>query len=305
MILVLVKLVGWLIAHTPEFLLNAFSKALGYLLYYGYGSRRKMMLHSIACSFPEKPEAWRTWIARTSCVRLMETSLLSVAAPFLSEKRILKMSGVAEGTRAVMRKVQNPARPLVLGTMHLAYWEGLTWLPFLLRPEGAPPLLTIFRPLNDPVLDDWLKRTRERFGVQLMSRKSGLHAALHTLQKNGSVTILFDQSAGSHGLLTKFLGRECSTTPLPGMLAEKSSAVVGLVYARRTAFWRFTIVLDEVACESNEKDVTLALNRDFEALMRADEEICASWLWLHKRWRILDRPEERKKLMAKRGGLIG
>lgn len=305
MLLAIVKLLGWLIAHTPEFLLNAFAKTLGYLLYYAYGSRRRMMLHSIECSFPERSHDWRVQVARTSCVRLMETALLSLAAPFFTEKRILAMSSVCDNTRKVMREVLSPPCPLVLGTMHLAYWEGLTWLPFLLRPAPSPEFLTIFRPLNNAGLDDWLKQTRERFGVQLMSRKSGLHAALHTLQKNGCVTILFDQSAGSHGLLTRFLGRECSTTPLPGMLTEKSSARVGLIYAKRSAFWRFKIVLQDVPCEKNENEVTLALNKAFEDLMRSDEEICSSWLWLHKRWRILDRPEERKKLIAKRGGLIG
>ena len=158
--------------------------------------------------------------------------------------------------------------------------------------------------MRDPKMDEWLQRTRERFGAKLFSRRSGLHACLHVLQRKGAVSILFDQSAGSKGLLTKFLNRECSTTPLPGKLVERTGAEVYLIIPRRKAFWRFTVDLQEVPTDGTERGVTLALNSAFEALLRTDENCCASWLWMHQRWRIMDRPEELEKLIAKRGGLI-
>ncbi|MFA5263232.1 MAG: lysophospholipid acyltransferase family protein [Opitutaceae bacterium] len=298
------KLLGRACALCPERLLGCFSNVLGTLLYLLI-PRRGIMLHSLACAFPEKSDAWRKNIARTSCIRLIETGLLSLAMPFLTEDRVRRMAGLTSGTRTFFAEYNKSPRPVVLGTVHLACWEGLTWLPFLLRPDPSPELLTIYRALRNPGMDNWLRQTRERFGVRLMARNRGLHAALHTLHRNQVVTLLFDQSAGSHGYLTRFLGRECSTTPLPGMLVEKSGASVGLIYARRLAFWRFEIDLKAVASNGTSQGVTLALNREFERMLRTDENLCASWLWLHQRWRILDRPEEKRKLEAKRGGLIG
>lgn len=304
MLLILTKALGRFIAFCPESLLSLFAQTLGNLLYLVYGSRRRMMLHSIACSFPERPEAWRRKVARTSCVRLIETGLMSLAAPFFSEKRILAMASMSARAVDKMAFFAEGPTPAVLGTVHLSYWEGLTWVPLLMRPKLPPEIVTIFRPLRNPKLDAWLRSTRERFGIRLMSRKSGLHAALHTLQRKGSVAILFDQSAGSHGYLTKFLGRECSTTPLPGLLVEKSGARLCIIYPRRHAFWRFEIDMVELEHDKTPEGVTLALNRGFEDMLKNDEVLCSSWLWLHKRWRILDRPEEKRKLEAKRGGLI-
>ncbi|MDX2187432.1 MAG: lysophospholipid acyltransferase family protein [Opitutaceae bacterium] len=305
MLLGLAKLIGWILAHLPEEGLKALAWCLGQFTYHGYRSRRRVMLHSLKSSFPEKTEAWRRSVACTSCIRLMETALLSLAAPFLSESRIRTMASATEATCSYFGAYSANPRPIVLGTAHFAYWEGLTWLPLFLQPGQAPELVTVFRPLRDPKMDEWLKSTRERFGVKLMSRRSGLHASLHVLQRKGIVTLLFDQSAGSHGYLTEFLGRECSTTPLPGMLVERTGAETAIIFARRTSFWRFTIDLVPVkAADQTPQAVTVALNRELERLFRDDENLCASWLWMHQRWRILDRPEERRKLEAKRGGLI-
>lgn len=305
MLLTLTKLIGWTFAHTPECLLRFLSWLLGSLLYVLYGSRRRMMLGNIRASFPTRPEAWCRWVGRQSCIRLIETSLLSLVSPYLSEERIHRMATAAPGAHEVFGGAARRGKPLVLGTAHLAYWEGLTWVKILLgdTPKQTE-ILTIFRPLSNPKLDEWLKRTRERFGVKLMSRRGGLHEALHVLQRKGLVCILFDQSAGSHGYLTRFLGRECSTTPLPGMLAEKGEAELGFVFARRKDFWRFEVDALALPHDGTEKGVTIALNDALEQRLSQEDEICASWLWLHKRWRILDRPQEREKILEKRGGVI-
>jgi len=304
MLLLLTQVIGWLLAQAPEPFVRGFAWFLGRTIYYGHGPRRRVMLLNIASSFPNRPAAWSRKIAQQSCVRIAETTLLSLASPFFSEPRIRRMATTAPNLDVAFRELLLNPRPLVMGTAHFAYWEGLTWLPLLLPAGPKPEFLTIYRPLRTPKMDDWLRHTRERFGVKLMSRRSGLHAAFHALHRRGCVTLLFDQSAGSHGYLTKFLGRECSTTPLPGMLVEKSGAEVALIYARRSAFWRFTIEFSHVPCEPTAQGVTLALNHALEDRLRNDETLCASWLWMHQRWRILDRPGERQKLEAKRGGLI-
>ncbi len=301
----LVQFLGWLVAHCPEFALAAASKALGTLLYYGYPARRRLMLTSLGQSFPSKDRAWHKRIAITSCVRVVETGFLSLAAPFFDEARIRRMASASAATRSYCEELTTHPNPVVLATVHLAYWEGLTWLRLFVSPSlSQTEIVTIYRPLRTPSLDDWLRKTRERFGVRMISRKAGLHAALHTLQRNGAASILFDQSAGSHGYLTKFFGRECSTTPLPGMLVERSGAKVCIIFTRRLGFWRFEIDLVPVESDGTEKGVTVALNRRFERMLAEDENLCASWLWLHQRWRIMDRPGELAKLMERRGGLI-
>src|SRR5208282_2424151 len=101
----------------------------------------------------------------------------------------------------------NP-RPVVLATLHLALWESQTWLK-VLCPVELPEFGIIFRPLGNPSLDDFVRRTRERHGMRLLSRRAGFAQALSILRGKGCVGVLFDQNAGDQGALTLLLGRVC------------------------------------------------------------------------------------------------
>ena len=135
--------------------------------------------------------------------------------------------------------------------------------------------------------------------MRLLSRREGFAEALEILRGRGCVGVLFDQNAGQQGALTLLLGRVCSTTELPGLLVAKFGAELRTFYPRRTAFWRVTFESDPVPCDGTPVGATLCLNRWLEEAM-SDEELCASWLWAHDRWRNQDLPSRRLRLEAKR-----
>src|SRR5204863_7511417 len=120
---------------------------------------------------------------------------------------------------------------------HLACWEAQTAQP-LLVPGPFPEFGIIFRPLHNPAANAFVQRSRERFGMKLLSRKEGFAAALKILRRRGFVGVLFDQNAGMQGALTTLFGRVCSTTELPGLMAEKFDARVFGTFPIRRAFWR-------------------------------------------------------------------
>ena len=152
-----------------------------------------------------------------------------------------------------------------------------------------------------PRADAYVKRTRERFGMRLLSRAGGLRRRRsEILRGNGCVGVLFDQNAGDQGALTTLFGRVCSTTELPGLLAAKFGAEVRTFYPRRTGFWRvaFRIRPDRPRRHGrgrHPRPQPLAGDRP-----RSDESLCASWLWAHDRWRHQDVPARRLRLESKR-----
>jgi ADP-heptose:LPS heptosyltransferase/lauroyl/myristoyl acyltransferase len=233
---------------------------------------------------------------------MVETAMLSLAAPFLSEGRIRRIARLAPSAEAFAREIAARPRPVVLATLHLALWESQTWLK-LLSPVPLPEFGIIFRPLGSAPLNAFVKRTRERHGMRLLSRKEGFAEALGILRGKGCVGVLFDQNAGHQGALTLLLGRVCSTTELPGLLAAKFGADLRTFYPRRTAFWRVAFESDPVQSDGTAAGATLSLNRWFEGAM-ADEGLCSCWLWAHDRWRNQDVPSLRLRLEAKRD-LIG
>jgi heptosyltransferase II len=298
MLLPLLSTLGWLIAHTPERLLQGLAGLLGEALWWFAPRRRRLMLSNLNHAFPERPRAWHTRLAREGSRRLIETGLLSLATPYLSEPRIRRLARLSPAVESWARSVAAQPHPVVLATLHLALWESQTWLK-LLSPVALPEFGIIFRPLDNSAADAYVKRTRERFGMRLLSRRDGFAQALQILRGRGCVGVLFDQNAGLQGNLATLFGRVCSTTELPGLLAAKFGAEVRTFYPRRTGFWRVEFESDPIAHDGTPVGITLALNRWLESALR-DESLCASWLWAHDRWRNQDIPARRFRLEGRR-----
>jgi heptosyltransferase-2 len=294
------KTLGWLLAHAPEPLLCGLSMALGDAIFLGSPRRRRIVLSNLDHAFPERGPAWAWHIGRQSCRRLVETALLSLASPFLSEPRMKRIVRLSPDLEAWLRDYAARPRPTIFGTVHCALWETQTWLGLLCAPVPLPEFGIIFRPMDNPAADAFIKATRERHGMRLLSRKEGFAEALKILRRRGCIGLLFDQNAGLHGALTTLFGRVCSTTELPGLLAEKFSADVRTSHPRRTGFWRVELASDSIAHDGTTAGVTFALNRWLESALTQDESLCASWLWSHDRWRHQDIPARRFRLESKR-----
>jgi ADP-heptose:LPS heptosyltransferase/lauroyl/myristoyl acyltransferase len=292
--------VGWLLAHLPEALPRALAAVLGDLLFLGLRRRRRLILSNLQHAFPDRPAAWHRVIGRESCRRLIETGLLSLALPCLSERRLRRMLHAAPDLAAVLAVPPGGrARPTLFATAHLCGWETETAFS-LLVPAPFPEFGAIYRPLDSPAADAWVKRGRERFGMRLLSRKTGLQEASRILRRHGCIGVLFDQNAGDHGALSTLFGRVCSTSELAGLLAEKFQADVYAIYPRRLAFWRFELTPQLITCGGPAASATLLLNRWIETYLTAADDVCASWLWAHDRWRNQDVPARRLRLAAKR-----
>ena len=299
MLTLLLKTLGWLLAHTPEPALRLLSATIGGVCYFCLPRRRRLALANLDHAFPEKSPAWHRTIARASFQRLIETGLLSLATPFLRESRLRKIISVSPALRAVYTRHRREPAPTLICSPHIAYWEAQTSMPLLI-PGTFPEFGIIFRPLDNPTANAFVVKSRARFGMKLLSRKQGFADALKILRRDGFVGVLFDQNAGLQGALTTLFGRVCSTTELPGLMAEKFSARVYGIFPRRQAFWRVEIDCASVAHDNTATGVTLALNRWLETLLRSDDNLCASWLWSHDRWRNQDLPTRRFHLAAKR-----
>lgn len=297
--LFLLKVIGWLIAHTPEGGLRVIAATLGDLMYFTLPRRRRVIDSNLHHAFPSRPEAWRQSIGRESCRRMVETGLLSLAIPFLAEERLRAIVTLDASLSEVFSTHQRDPAATLICSPHIAYWEAQPAMP--LRVSAPfPEFGIIYRPLDHPAADALVKSSRERFGMRLLSRKEGFAEALKILRRKGFVGVLFDQNAGLQGALTLLFDRVCSTTELPGLMAEKFSARVYGIHPRRRGFWRVEIHARLIQHDGRGESVTLALNRWLEDSLRSDDDLCASWLWAHDRWRNQDIPAQRFRLEAKR-----
>ena len=297
MLIPLITATGWTLARTPEPVLNVLSGLLGAVM--SLTPRDRLVRDNLALCFPERPASWRARMARQSHRCLMETALLALASPYLSPERMRRMATVAPALAGLLTDHQSRPRPLVMTDGHFAYWESLTWLG-LLSPVPVPESGVIYRPLNSPAMDAYLRLTRERFGLRMLSRRTGLNAARAILARNGIITLMFDQNAGNTGTLTTLFGRVCASTELPGLFLQKEGAELNALYPLRTGFWRMEFHSEPVANDGTMAGATVALNRWFERTLSNNERLCATWLWSHDRWKILNTPDHSLNLNLSR-----
>ncbi len=287
MLIFLITALGRTVALTPEPVLRLISVVLGALLPVVVPSRGRLVADNLRIAFPGRPAAWRARIARQSNRNLIETALLALASPYLSSARIKRMAVVSPELLTLLNSHRERPRPLVMTDGHFTYWETLAWLG-LLSPVPVPESGVIYRALKSPVLDAYLRRTRERFGLRMLSRKGGLQTARNILGRNGIITLMFDQNAGHPGALTTVFGRICSSTELPGLFLQKDGAELNALYPLRTGFWRMEFHSEPITHDGTVAGATVALNRWFENALSSNERLCAAWLWTHARWKTQD-----------------
>ncbi|QYY35688.1 glycosyltransferase family 9 protein [Ruficoccus sp. ZRK36] len=295
----LLDCLGRFFAFLPLGLSECFCKLIGDALYFGLPGRRRALLSNLHHAFPDRPRQWHRRIARTSCRRMAEMGLYVLVSPAFSLERLKRHFTIDDILRAEIERSWQVKESGVVLIPHFSMMEALTALPGISGQEMLN-VGVIFRPLNQPGLDRWVKRTRERFGVKLLSRKEGFGASMQLMQDGGLVGVLFDQNAGNSGTLTTFFGRVASTTDLPGLLAQRSKTRSAILYTERTGFWKGTIRVVILPCPPKSIPIMLHANQWLENILGSSDEICADWLWMHARWRTQDDPRKRFRLQARR-----
>ncbi|WP_309386900.1 glycosyltransferase family 9 protein [Cerasicoccus frondis] len=298
----IIHILGFLLAHSPEAISRALTVVLGDLIYCLPTKRRRSLLSNLHHAFPEMSEAERRKIGRTSCRRTVEMALFVLVSPHFSKEQLMgRFSIAANFEEEIQQNAENP-EPAIVIVPHLCLMESLTLLPALVS-GSFPEVGTIYRPLKQAALEDWVLRTRQRFGVRLLSRKEGFAEAIQMLRDQKVITILFDQNAGNIGVLSTFMGRVCSTTELPGMLAAKFKTRIGAAWTERTGFWRGVIKMEELERPSESVDCIFISNAWFEQKLRTEPGFRTDWLWLHDRWRTQDQWDRRLQLKHRRNAL--
>lgn len=291
------KILNFLPLPCVKFVCNFF----GYCLYYGFRTRRNVVLKNLYIVFPQKSEAWRRNLARLNCCRWVETFWMSLVSPGWGKEKILSHFTISPALKNWIEIFKKSPKAAVVLVPHLNLMESLTWLPAFF--DDFPNSGVVYRPFRTKWFENWIRKTRERFGLQLISRKRGVMPLEKILKNNGIVSILFDQSAGETGCLTTFFNRLASSTDLPGRLVEKYSTDVVAIFLKRTGFCQGQFCIEEISAPKSALGVTLEANRWLEQKLLNEPEFYENWLWMHRRWKIQHWPLRRFNITQKRNWL--
>lgn len=262
-------------------------------------------MRSLHHAFPDKSEIWRKRVFRESTAQLFEMALFRPTASFFSERRLDDTLEIPLETAEIIKlhELGQPkyGHPIIILMPHMTMAEAGTFLPKYF--PNLPQLSIVFRPLNQPSVNQWITAERERFGAKLLSRQSGYNDAMAALRRGEVVGFLFDQDASKKGTTITFMDRVVSATDLPGLMAHRFKADVYLMLTERKGFWKAKLTLQQIPRGNSPTDLTIRAHDALEAYLRRDTNTAADWLWLHDRWEHYYSSKKRFRLSEKRNKL--
>ena len=207
--------------------------------------------------------------------------------------RHVTIGDVATGVEEVLT-----GRPAILITGHCGNWEVLGCTVAML----GFPLHALYRPLDLKPLDDWVRRTRRRYGLTLVDKFGAVHQLPQIVRRGAPVAFVADQNGGDRGVFVPFFNRLTSTYKSIGLLAMQFDASIICGLARRDApmgsapdglRYRFDVI--DVYGPADWRDqpdplfyLTARYRRAIETMIRLAPE---QYLWMHRIWRSRPRHE--------------
>lgn len=176
----------------------------------------------------------------------------------------------------ILETTENKDRGFLIAMPHMGNWEALTRLGSTYssnRRYGG-----VYRPLQNPLMDDLTRERRTSGGAQLFSRKDGFHPPASLLRDGGVLVVLADQRAGGSGEVIPFFGKLTSCSPLPNLLARRSKARVASLSISSSGDGRWKLCMMPIDEGSNTPEIMSQL----EAAMRLS---LPDVFWFHDRWR--------------------
>lgn len=296
----LVKIAGWVMSKLPDPLVAAFCHLAGFVWRLIMPGRYRTAVKNLSLTFPDEGSTWSHRTIRVSFARTIEMALFTIVSPFWSDKEFRRRLIFSEGTWEYVKEWSENPRPRIFLVPHYCLTEMIPHVSTVLGGYDIGEVGAIFRPLNQPSLDKWLKETRARHGFRLLSRKKGFQEARRILRNNGNIAVLFDQRAGGTGTLIMSMDRVTSATELPALLAKESVADVYLVISKRRALFKSVIEVTKIPEYSQPEDITILGNQALDQYITSHKEIAADWLWVHDRWRTHHKTSQRLSLEHKR-----
>ncbi len=197
------------------------------------------------------------------------------------------------------------SEPAIFVTGHCGNWE---LLGCVLASIGYP-LVALARPIDNPLLNDWMLSVREARGMTIVTKWGATPILQDTLRSGGRLGFIADQNAGDQGLFVPFFGRFASAYKSIGLLAMRYNVPIVAGAAKRVDD-RFLYQLhfaDLIRPHewADQPDplfyITARYTRAIEMMVRNAPE---QYLWIHRRWKsrpkfIRERHQMPGKLISK------
>jgi KDO2-lipid IV(A) lauroyltransferase len=266
---------------------GAIARAVGPLL-----PQHRTAVANLRAAFPHKSEADLKAIARGAWENIgrvgAEYAHLGVLFDFDDQNPNVGRTEI-DGIENFLA-LRDDGKPGLIFAAHLANWE----LPAICAARYGLDATAVFRPPNDPAVAHVVHEVRSQTMGGLEAARQGAAFAMQgVVERGGHLGMLIDQHF-TRGVIVDFLGRPALTNPVLGKFARRYDCPVHGVRIVRLPKNRFRVELTPALDLPRDADGLI----DVQGAMQAMSDVVAGWvrehpeqwLWMHRRWRVANRP---------------
>ncbi len=275
-----------LVSITPNFILRQITSAIARLAYAVNKKHRKIADVNLDFAFDGGISTERKKEITIHAYENLLRNLVGIVKNLHISRSGLLAKCEYEGVEIVERLVKE-GKNIIFITAHYGNWEALGKAASV---KTGVRMVVVGRELDATALNDVLKKSRERFDAELISKHGAMRKLIKALKEDKTVGILVDQNtADDEGLLIKFFGKDARQTPVASVLARRFDAAIVPAFCEYSGFDRYKLSFYEPIFCAHTDDVeddilscTQAQSHAIEAQIRKNPDV---WFWFHKRWK--------------------
>ncbi len=273
-----------LLGLVPFGVASAAGACFGRLGYSPLGIRRKVVDAQLEMAYPELSVTERDAIARAAYENLGRVGLETTVLSTLPAGRVLELFHEPRGWEHVTQALA-AGKGLLLVSGHLSNWElGAGFL----AARGVP-IEAVARRMNNPLVDGYLTRSRQRLGVTVLFDHDAVKRIPRAVREGKAIGLLADQGVkGLAASYVPFFGRLARTPKGPAVFALRFGIPCVLAVVVRETDGRYRMLFEPVPVidtgdrEGDTERIVAAYTAQLERIVR---QYPGQYLWHHRRWR--------------------
>ena len=230
------------------------------------------------------PQASDAEIAGLTAAQWRETGRVLAEFPII-DRIVADPSRMEVAHRERLTAVAQAATPAVLISGHFSNFEIMA----AAIVQSGVRCQVSYRAANNPYIDQRIRESRARYGVQLFAPKGtdGAREMMRAMGRGESVALLNDQKYNG-GVAAPFFGVTAHTAPGAAIFALRFGAPLAPMSVQRLRKARFRVIVHEPMVLANTGDRAADIEegvRRINAFMEGRvRERPTEWFWVHKRW---------------------
>ena len=277
---------SFLLKVLPHSIERYLMKALGQFAYFISKKHQKIINNNLDLAFDKKlsPEEKKE-IGVSAFINLVDTTFGIIKRDNMPKERVLQ--NITFENEEIVKKYQQEGKQFIFVTGHYGNWELLSQA---IAIHFDLTLVGVGRELDSKVMDNVLKKNRERFNVEMVYKKGAMKGCIRAISQKKTIGILVDQHLHiDQSIVVDFFNHQANHTPIASILARKFNIDLIPAYISTSNYEQYVIKfykpIKSLKTDNQEedlKDMSISQAEIMEKVIRKNPK---QWFWMHKRWK--------------------